>query len=188
MPRGPCLPPCHSTTCRAGSVAIMKAIVISAPGDASVLRLEQLDDPVAGHGEVLVAVAAAGLNRADIAQREGNYPPPTGSPDWPGMEISGTIEAIGPGVDGWAVGDRVCALLAGGGYATKAVAQANLLLPVPADLDLIDAAGLPEVVATVWSNVFLTGRLRAGETLLVHGGSSGIGTMSIQLARAFGCL
>jgi len=147
-----------------------------------------LPDVAPGNGEVLIEVAAAGVNRADISQREGHYPPPPGASVLLGMEVSGVIRSLGPGVGDWAVGDRVCALLPGGGYASLAVAAAGQLLPVPDSVDLVDAAGLPEAIATVWSNVFLTAGLQAGETFLVHGGSSGIGTIAIQLARVFGCL
>lgn len=165
----------------------MRAIVIADSGGAGTLAERTLPDPVAAPDEVLIEVAAAGVNRADIAQRNGGYPPPPGAPDWPGLEVSGTIVALGTAVTGWSIGDGVCALLPGGGYASLAVARASQLMPVPRGVSLIDAAALPEAVATVWSNVFLIGGLRAGETLLVHGGSSGIGTMAIQLARAFGC-
>lgn len=147
---------------------------------------QELPDPEPGPGEVLIDVAAAGVNRADVYQRKGGYAPPAGAPHWPGLEVSGTIIALGEGVTEFAVGDRVCALLAGGGYATRAVALASHVLPVPDGVDLIDAAALPEALATVWSNVVMTGRLTAGEVLLVHGGSSGIGTMAIQIARELG--
>lgn len=166
----------------------MRVITVPSPGGADSLVYGELPDVVADHGEVLIEVAAAGVNRADIGQREGHYPPPVGASLLPGMEVSGLIRTLGSGVSGWAVGDRVCALLPGGGYASLAVASAGQLLPVPDSLDLVDAAGLPEAIATVWSNVFLTAALRAGETMLVHGGSSGIGTIAIQLARAFGSL
>ncbi len=165
----------------------MRAVSIIRPGGPEVLTVADLDDPVPGRGEVLIEVAAAGVNRADLHQRAGSYPPPPGAPDWPGLEVSGTIAALGDGVTDVAVGDRVCALLPGGGYAELAVAASGQLLPVPDSLDLVDAAALPEAIATVWSNVFMTAALRSGETLLVHGGSSGIGTMAIQLARAHGC-
>src|SRR6476661_1500573 len=165
----------------------MKAITLPRFGGLDALTLSELPDPTPGRGEVLIKVAAAGVNRSDIGQRQGTYPPPSGAPDWPGLEVSGTIAALGHGVARWSVGDRVCALLPGGGYASLAVADADQVLPVPAGLDLVDAAGLPEAVATVWSNVFLLGHLQAGETLLVHGGSSAIGTTAIQLARALGC-
>ncbi|SDZ13298.1 NAD(P)H-quinone oxidoreductase [Herbiconiux ginsengi] len=166
----------------------MKAVVIREPGDASVLEIGEVPDPVPGEGEVLIDVVAAGVNRADVSQRQGHYPPPPGSPAWPGLEVSGVIAELGPGAadGGFAVGDRVCALLGGGGYAERVAVPAGQVLPVPKSVDLVEAAGLPEVVATVWSNVFLLADLRAGETLLVHGGSSGIGTMAVQLGRAFG--
>ena len=165
----------------------MLAVSISRPGGPEVLIAGEVDDPVPGRGEVLIEVAAAGVNRADLHQRVGSYPPPPGAPDWPGLEVSGTVSALGDGVTDVAVGDRVCALLGGGGYAELAVAASGQLLPVPDSVDLVDAAALPEALATVWSNVFITAALRSGETLLVHGGSSGIGTMAIQLARARGC-
>lgn len=166
----------------------MRAITTPVFGGADALTETHLADPAPRHGEVLIEVAAAGVNRADIQQREGKYPPPPGAPEWPGLEVSGTIVALGEAVADWSLGDRVCALLPGGGYASLAVASASQLLPVPDSLDLVDAAGLPEAVATVWSNVFMLGGLRAGETFLMHGGSSGIGTVAIQLARIFGCL
>ena len=166
----------------------MRAITVPNPGGADSLVFAELPDPTAGHGEVLIEVAAAGVNRADIGQREGHYPSPVGASPLIGMEVSGIVRALGTGVSHCAVGDRVCALLPGGGYASLAVAAEDQLLPVPDSLDLVDAAGLPEAIATVWSNVFLTAAIRAGETLLVHGGSSGIGTIAIQLARAFGSL
>ena len=166
----------------------MRAITVPNPGGADSLVFAELPDPTAGHGEVLIEVAAAGVNRADIGQREGHYPSPVGASPLIGMEVSGIVRELGTGVSRCAVGDRVCALLPGGGYASLAVAAEDQLLPVPDSLDLVDAAGLPEAIATVWSNVFLTAAIRAGETLLVHGGSSGIGTIAIQLARAFGSL
>ncbi len=143
-------------------------------------------DPVPGEGEVLVEVAASAVNRADILQRQGSYSPPPGASPYPGLECSGRIAALGPGVSGWAVGDEVCALLSGGGYAEKVAVPAGQLLPVPEGLSLRQAAALPEAVCTVWSNVFMVAHLRPEETLLVHGGSSGIGTMAIQLAKALG--
>jgi len=164
----------------------MRAVVVSQPGDADVLRIEQRPDPEPASHEVRIRVAAAGLNGADLSQRRGYYPSPPGAPEWPGLEVSGTIDAVGAEVAEWRVGDRVCALLPGGGYAEYATVDAGLVLPVPDAVDLVEAAGLPEVAATVWSNVFGIGRLSAGESLLVHGGSSGIGTMAIQLGRAFG--
>jgi putative PIG3 family NAD(P)H quinone oxidoreductase len=164
----------------------MRAITFDSPGGPDVLALSELPDPVAGPGEVLIRVAAAGVNRADLSQREGAYPPPAGAPTHLGLEVSGTIAAVGPGATRWGVGDRVCALLAGGGYAELVAVDERHVLPVPDGLDLVEAAGLPEVVATVWSNVVLDAGLRSGETLLVHGGSSGIGTMAIQLATRLG--
>ncbi|MGE9808453.1 NAD(P)H-quinone oxidoreductase [Janibacter sp. G1551] len=164
----------------------MKAISISEPGDADVLTLIDTDAPEPGPGQVRISVVAAGVNRADVQQRKGVYPPPKGASPLPGLEVSGTIDALGEGVEAWKVGDEVCALLDGGGYAEQVVVPSEQVLPVPAGVDLADAAALPEVVATVWSNVFLTANLQPGETLLVHGGSSGIGTMAIQLATAIG--
>jgi len=164
----------------------MRAVVASHPGDADVLEIEERPDPVPGAHEVRIRVTAAGLNGADLSQRRGFYPSPAGAPDWPGLEVSGTVDAVGEQVGEWRVGDRVCALLPGGGYAELVTVDSGLVLPVPDSVDLVEAAGLPEVAATVWSNVFDIGRLTAGETLLVHGGSSGIGTMAIQLGRALG--
>jgi putative PIG3 family NAD(P)H quinone oxidoreductase len=164
----------------------MRAIVVTEPGPPDVLRWAEVPDPEPGRGEVVVDIAAAGVNRADLHQRQGNYPPPPGAPAWPGLECSGTVSSVGSGVASWTVGDQACALLAGGGYATKAAASAGRLLPVPAGVDLVTAAGLPEAMCTVWSNVFMTAGLRPGETLLVHGGGSGIGTAAIQLGSAVG--
>ena len=164
----------------------MKAITIPTPGDANSLILDEVPTPEITAGEVLVHVAAAGVNRADLMQRQGFYPPPPGSSAYPGLEVSGTISALGSDVTGWAVGDQVCALLAGGGYAEQVAVPATQLLPVPDDVSLVDAAALPEVVSTVWSNVFMTANLQPGQTVLIHGGSSGIGTMAIQLAHAIG--
>ncbi|MGW5332243.1 NAD(P)H-quinone oxidoreductase [Streptomyces bauhiniae] len=164
----------------------MHAITISEPGGPENLTWTEVPDPVPGEGEVLVEVVASAVNRADIMQRQGHYDPPPGAPAYPGLECSGRIAALGPGVSGWAVGDEVCALLAGGGYAEKVVVPAGQLLPVPEGIDLKQAAALPEVACTVWSNVFMLAHLRPGELLLVHGGSSGIGTMAIQLAKAIG--
>ncbi|MFD7505155.1 NAD(P)H-quinone oxidoreductase [Streptomyces sp. NPDC059850] len=164
----------------------MHAITIPEPGGPDALQWTEVPDPTPGEGEVLVEVVASGVNRADLMQRQGHYPPPPGAPAYPGLECSGRIVELGPGVSGWAVGDEVCALLAGGGYAGKVAVPAGQLLPVPDGVDLVTAAGLPEVTATVWSNVFMIAHLRPGETLLVHGGSSGIGTMAIQLAKAAG--
>jgi putative PIG3 family NAD(P)H quinone oxidoreductase len=164
----------------------MHAVVITKPGDPEVLQWTEVPDIEAGPGEVLVDVAAAGVNRADLLQRQGFYDPPPGASPYPGLEISGTIAALGPGVSGWAPGDRVCALLSGGGYASRATVPAGQLLPAPPSVDLVEAAALPEVACTVYSNVFMAARLTAGETFLVHGGSSGIGTMAVQLAKRFG--
>ncbi|CAL9516003.1 NAD(P)H-quinone oxidoreductase [Streptomyces sp. NPDC057340] len=164
----------------------MHAITIPEPGGPEALVWTEVPDPQPGEGEVLVEVAASAVNRADIMQRQGFYDPPPGASPYPGLECSGRVAALGSGVSGWAVGDEVCALLAGGGYAEKVVVPAGQLLPVPQGVDLTSAAALPEVVCTVWSNVFMVAHLRPGETLLVHGGSSGIGTMAIQLAKAVG--
>ena len=164
----------------------MKAIVFSQSGGPEVLAWSEVPDPVPGDGEVLVEVAAAAVNRADLLQRQSFYNPPPGSSEILGLECSGRIAALGPGVSGWGVGDRVCALLTGGGYAQKVAVPSGQLLPVPDSVDLVDAAGLPEAVCTVWSNVFMAAGLRPGETLLVHGGASGIGTTAIQLAKSLG--
>ena len=164
----------------------MHAITIEQPGGPEALVWTDVPDPVAGEGEVLVEVAASAVNRADLLQRQGFYNPPPGSSPYPGLECSGRIAAIGPGVSGWAVGDEVCALLAGGGYAQKVAVPAGQLLPVPAGVDLVTAAALPEVACTVWSNVFMVAHLQPGETFLVHGGAGGIGTFAIQLAAAVG--
>ncbi|MDQ0934132.1 NAD(P)H-quinone oxidoreductase [Streptomyces turgidiscabies] len=164
----------------------MLAITIPEPGGPEALVWAEVPDPVPGEGEVLVEVVAGAVNRADLLQRQGFYNPPTGASPYPGLECSGRIAAIGPGVSGWSVGDEVCALLSGGGYAQKVAVPAGQLLPVPQGIDLKRAAALPEVACTVWSNVFMISHLRPGETLLVHGGSSGIGTMAIQLAKAVG--
>jgi NADPH2:quinone reductase len=162
------------------------AIEITTPGGPEVLVAAERPVPVPVAGEVLIKVAAAGVNRPDVFQRLGRYPPPPGASDIPGLEVAGTIERPGPGVDGWRVGDAVCALVAGGGYAEYCTAPAPQCLPVPRGLDLVAAAGVPETFFTVWTNVFERGRLQAGESLLVHGGSSGIGTTAIQLAHARG--
>jgi len=164
----------------------MRAVTVPEPGGPDALVWAEVDDPTAGPGEVVLDVVAAGVNRADVLQRRGHYPPPEGSPPWPGLECSGVIASVGAGVTGWAVGDEVCALLSGGGYAQRVAVPAGQLLPLPAGVDLVTAAALPEVACTVWSNVFMTARLTPGETLLVHGGSSGIGTMAIQVATALG--
>ena len=164
----------------------MRAITIPEFGGPEALVLADVDPPRPDAGEVVVRVAAAGVNRADTLQRQGHYPPPAGASPVPGLEVSGVVEALGPGVEEWAVGDQVCALLAGGGYAERVRVPAGQLLPVPTGVSLVDAAALPEVVCTVWSNVVLAADLQPGEMLLVHGGSSGIGTMAIQLARELG--
>jgi putative PIG3 family NAD(P)H quinone oxidoreductase len=164
----------------------MRAITIPEAGGPEVLVWDEVPDLVPGEGEVLVEVVASAVNRADIVQRQGFYDPPPGASPYPGLECSGRIAELGTGVSGWAVGDEVCALLSGGGYAEKVVVPAGQLLPVPKGVDLKHAAALPEVACTVWSNVFMIAHLRPGETLLVHGGSSGIGTMAIQLAKAVG--
>ncbi|MFC4464692.1 NAD(P)H-quinone oxidoreductase [Streptomyces xiangluensis] len=164
----------------------MRAITIPEPGGPEALVWDEVPDPVPGEGEVLVEVVAGAVNRADLLQRQGFYDPPPGTSPYPGLECSGRIAELGPGVSGWAVGDEVCALLAGGGYAEKVAVPAGQLLPVPEGVELQQAAALPEVSCTVWSNVFMIAHLRPGETLLVHGGASGIGTMAIQLAKAVG--
>lgn len=150
------------------------------------LRWTEVADPAPGDGEVLIEVAAAGVNRADALQRQGNYPPPKDAPPYPGLEVSGRVRELGPGVHGWHVGQEVCALLGGGGYAELVVAPATQVLPVPQKVDLVDAAGLPEAAATVFSNLVDLARLKPGETLLVHGGGSGIGTFAVQLGKALG--
>ena len=164
----------------------MICIEISSPGPPDVLKPTERPDPVPGPGEVLLRVAAAGVNRPDVMQRQGSYPPPPGASDIPGLEVAGTVESLGEGVGQWRIGDDVCALVSGGGYATKCVAPAVQCLPVPAPLDFVAAAAIPETFFTVWTNVFDRGRLQSGETALFHGGSSGIGTTAIQLAAARG--
>jgi putative PIG3 family NAD(P)H quinone oxidoreductase len=164
----------------------MRAVIITEPGGPEVLHWEEVPDPVPGPGEVLIDVAAAGVNRADLLQRQGLYPPPPGAPHYPGMEVSGRIESVGDGVTGWQPGDEVCALMAGGGYAEKVAVPAGQVLPVPAGLDLVHTAALPETTATVYANLVQVAGLRDGETLLVHGGASGIGTTAIQLGKALG--
>jgi putative PIG3 family NAD(P)H quinone oxidoreductase len=164
----------------------MRAVVITSPGEPDVLKLTEVPDPVPAPGEVLVDVAAAGVNRADVLQRMGFYPPPPGSPPYPGLECSGRISALGDGVTVWQPGDEVCALLGGGGYAEQVAVPQGQLLPVPDGVSLIDAAGLPETACTVYATVVQQARLTPGETILVHGGAGGIGTMAIQLAKSFG--
>lgn len=163
----------------------MIAIGIAKPGGPDVLQPIDIPRPEPGSREVLIRVAAAGVNRPDLMQREGKYPPPPGASDIPGLEVSGTIAACGTNVERWREGDKVCALVAGGGYAEYCVAPDVQCLPVPSEVDLMSAGALPETFFTVWTNVFDRGRLRRGESFLVHGGTSGIGTTAIQMARAF---
>ncbi|MEU1245716.1 NAD(P)H-quinone oxidoreductase [Micromonospora arida] len=163
----------------------MRAITIPQPGGPDALVWAEVPDPEPGPGEVIVDVRASGVNRADLLQRQGHYPPPPGAPAYPGLECSGVITEVGAEVAGWAVGQQVCALLAGGGYAERVAVPAGQLLPLPA-CDPVDAAALPEVACTVWSNLVQVARLGAGDTLLVHGGGSGIGTFAVQLGAALG--
>jgi NADPH2:quinone reductase len=165
---------------------MMRAVEIAAPGGPEMLRLTERPRPVAGHGQVVIRVAYAGVNRPDALQRAGAYAPPPGASDLPGLECAGHVAEVGPGVTEWRAGDAVCALLPGGGYAEYVTTPAAHCLPVPVGMDLRAAACLPETYFTVWTNVFMRGRLTAGERFLVHGGASGIGTTAIQLARAFG--
>lgn len=164
----------------------MYAVTIAEPGGPDVLTWTQVPDPSPGPGEVLIEIHASGVNRPDLLQRMGRYPPPAGAPPYPGLECAGTVTAVAPDVTGVRVGEEVCALLAGGGYAQRVAAPAGQVLPVPAGVSLVDTAALPEVACTVWSNVVDLAGLRPGETLLVHGGGSGIGTFAIQLAVALG--
>jgi putative PIG3 family NAD(P)H quinone oxidoreductase len=164
----------------------MHAITIAQPGGPEVLTWTEVPDLEPGFGEVLIDVEASAVNRADLMQRQGFYPPPPGASEYPGMECSGRIAALGQGVKGWKVGDEVCALLAGGGYAEQVVAPATQLLPIPKGISVVEAAALPEVFCTVWSNVFALARLAPGDAFLVHGGAGGIGTAAIQLAAAYG--
>jgi NADPH2:quinone reductase len=164
----------------------MQVVEISSPGGPEVLQLARRPLPVPGEGEVRIRVAAAGVNRPDVLQRKGAYPPPRGASDIPGLEVSGTIDAVGQGVARWKPGDEVCALVTGGGYSQWCIAPAGQCLPVPAGVGLSDAASLPETYFTVWTNVFQRAALRPGETLLVQGGTSGIGVAAIQLAHALG--
>jgi putative PIG3 family NAD(P)H quinone oxidoreductase len=166
----------------------MRIIEISQFGPPESLRLAERPDPVVAAGEVLINVAAAGVNRPDVLQRLGKYPPPPGASDIPGLEVAGTISAVGPGVSGFRVGDAVCALVVSGGYAEQVAVPHEQVLPVPHGLTMIEAAAIPETFFTVWTNVFERGRLQAGETILIHGGTSGIGTTAIQLARANGAI
>jgi len=164
----------------------MRAVTVDEPGGPEVLGWGEVPDPVCGAGEVIVDVAASAVNRADLLQRQGFYPPPKGASEIIGLECSGVISEVGEGVSGWSVGDEVCALLSGGGYAERVAVPVGQLLPRPAGVELATAAALPEVTCTVWSNVFLLAGLRRGDNILVHGGSSGIGTMAIQLAARAG--
>ena len=164
----------------------MRAIVVDQPGGPEALVWTEVNDPAAGPGEVVLDVAASGVNRADLLQRQGFYPPPPGAPPYPGLECSGVVAQVGDGVVGWSVGDQCVALLAGGGYAEKVLVPAGQLMPVPPGLDLVTAAALPEVACTVWSNVVMDAGLRAGDVLLVHGGAGGIGTFAIQAGVALG--
>lgn len=164
----------------------MRAVFANGAGGPEVLVVRDVPDPVAGPGEVVLDVAAAGLNRADLLQRQGFYPPPPGASDVLGMECSGTVAELGDDVEDWSVGDQACALLSAGAYATKVSVPAGQLMPVPAGVDLVEAAALPEVACTVWSNVFMVAALQADEVLLVHGGAGGIGTFAIQLATQLG--
>ncbi|MFF8029382.1 NAD(P)H-quinone oxidoreductase [Streptomyces sp. NPDC007896] len=164
----------------------MKAISIREPGGPEVLEWIEVEDPLPAAGEVVVEVVASAVNRADVAQRMGRYPMPPGASPYPGLEVSGRISAVGEGVTGWQVGNEVCALLAGGGYAQKVAVPAGQLLTVPKGIGLVEAAALPEAVTTVWSNIVMTGKLKEGETLLMHGGAGGIGTFAIQIAKAIG--
>ena len=166
--------------------ATMRAVEISSPGGPEVLTPITRPTPRPGRGEVLIAVQAAGVNRPDFVQRQGLYPPPPGASDLPGLEVAGVVAALGEEADGWRIGDRVCALLPGGGYAAYAVAPVGQCLPCPEGLSMVEAASLPETAFTVWTNLFERGRFQPGVTVLVHGGSSGIGVMAIQLVRAFG--
>lgn len=165
---------------------MMHAVVATAPGGPEVLAWSEVPDPEAKPGEVVLDVAASAVNRADLLQREGRYAPPPGAPAWLGLECSGTVTALGSGVTDWEIGQQACALLSGGGYAEMVAVPAGHLLPVPRGIDLVTAAGLPEIMCTVWSNVFMTAGLRAGEVLLVHGGAGGVGTAAVQLGRAVG--
>ncbi|MDO9456103.1 NAD(P)H-quinone oxidoreductase [Nocardioides sp.] len=164
----------------------MRAVVADGAGGPEILSVQEVPDVEPGPGEVAIDVAATAVNRADTLQRKGFYPPPPGASETIGLECSGTVSAVGDGVDGWSVGDEVCALLAGGGYASRVVVPAGQVMPVPAGVDLVHAAALPEVACTVWSNVFMVAGLKPTESFLVHGGAGGIGTFAIQLAHALG--
>ncbi|WP_420813951.1 alcohol dehydrogenase catalytic domain-containing protein, partial [Phytoactinopolyspora endophytica] len=164
----------------------MRAMVVTEPGGPDVLEWREVPDPVCGPDEVVLEVAASAVNRADLLQRQGYYPPPAGAPEWPGLECSGTVREVGTTVAGWSIGDRACALLSGGGYAERAAVPAGQLLPLPSGIDLVTSAGLPEVMCTVWSNLVMAAGLSSGDVLLVHGGASGIGTAAIQVGVALG--
>ena len=164
----------------------MRVVAISRPGGPDVLGIEQRARPVPGPGEVLIRVAAAGVNRPDCMQRQGHYPPPPGAPDWPGLEVAGRVESLGPDAGSLSEGDEVCALVAGGGYAEYCVAPASLCLPVPKGVSMVEAAAIPETWFTVWANLVDAGGLGAGDTLVVHGGAGGIGTAAIRIATALG--
>lgn len=164
----------------------MRAVVITRPGDPDVLCMEDVPDPVPGPGEVLIDITAAGLNRADVMQRQGMYPPPPGAPPYPGLECSGRVGQVGPGVTRWQVGDEVCALLAGGGYAEKVAVPEGQVMPLPEGVTLTDAAALPEAACTLEATVYMKAGLAPGETYLLHGGAGGIGTLGIQIAKAEG--
>ncbi|HET6727893.1 MAG TPA: NAD(P)H-quinone oxidoreductase [Jiangellaceae bacterium] len=164
----------------------MRAVVVTAPGGPEVLAWSEVPDPEPQPGEIVLDVAASAVNRADLLQRQGRYRPPPGASLVLGLECSGTVSAVGPGVTGWEIGQEACALLSGGGYAEKVAVPEGHVLPVPRGVDLVTAAGLPEVMCTVWSNVFMTAGLRPGEVLLVHGGAGGVGTAAVQLGRVVG--
>ena len=164
----------------------MRAVIAPDPGGPEALVVTDLPDPVPGPGEVVIEMRATAVNRADVMQRQGHYPPPPGASDVLGLECSGVIDTVGPDVVDWAVGDRVCALLASGGYGDRVLVPVGQVMPVPEGVDLVAAGALPEVACTVWSNVFMIAGLQPGETILVHGGGGGIGTFAIQLAHALG--
>ncbi len=164
----------------------MRAVVITSEGEPDVLQWSEVDDPAGGPDDVVIDIAASAVNRADLLQRQGRYPPPSGAPPWPGLECSGTVREVGEHVTAVRPGDQVCALLSGGGYAERVVVPEGQVLPLPAGIDVVTAAALPEVFCTVWSNMVMNARLRPGEVVLVHGGAGGIGTAAIQVAAALG--